>query len=344
MQTLFDQHVSLGERWWDWVARHRKLSIFLLVLLLLTFAFGLGYQRFAYMQQPDANFDTSVAHPAYVDEHPRVLFDAAHYNFHKADGNYKPFADLIRHDGYEVASNRGKFTAETLRAARVLVVVNALGGKGVVAMLANLVGMQSALQWNFNAFSPEECDAVERWVADGGNLLLISDHAPTGRAAQTLSLRFGVDMSNWWVEDPEHSDPDAYSWLVFSRENGLLLSHVVTEGRGPQERVNKIVAFTGQSLKGPAASVPFMSLAGTAKEYPTRTGNDAAGRSVAGRAQGIALMHGKGRVVILGEAAMLSAQVFRSPGREIRLGMEYPGCDNRQLALNIMHWLSGALN
>lgn len=55
-------------------------------------------------------------------------------------------------------------------------------------------------------------------------------------------------------------------------------------------------------------------------------------------------MYGKGRVVVLGEAAMLTAQVFRPPGLMIRLGMEYPGSDNRQLALNIMHGLSGLTN
>ena len=38
---------------------------------------------------------------------------------------------------------------------------------------------------------------------------------------------------------------------------------------------------------------------------------------------------------------MLSAQVFRAAGRELRLGMDRAGFDNRQLALNIMHWLSG---
>ena len=71
--------------------------------------------------------------------------------------------------------------------------------------------------------------------------------------------------------------------------------------------------------------------------------------SAAGRAQGIALMFGKGRVVVLGEAAMLSAQLFTGPAAqlvgkdEIRIGMNYPGIDNRQLALNIMHWLSGLL-
>jgi hypothetical protein len=151
-------------------------------------------------------------------------------------------------------------------------------------------------------------------------------------------------MSNWFTEDEQHSDPDAYGWLIFSRENGLLLAHPVTEGRGAEERVGKVVSFNGQSLMGPAGSVPFLQLAPTAVEYPGRSSTLAEGRSAAGRAQGVALTYGKGRVVVLGEAAMLSAQVFRLPGRALRLGMDYPGCDNRRLALNIVHWLSGLTN
>jgi 2-polyprenyl-6-methoxyphenol hydroxylase-like FAD-dependent oxidoreductase len=62
--------------------------------------------------------------------------------------------------------------------------------------------------------------------------------------------------------------------------------------------------------------------------------------SAAGRAQGIALQFGKGRIVVLGEAAMLTAQIA---GKGFPFGMNTPGVDNRQLALNIMHWLSGLL-
>ena len=50
---------------------------------------------------------------------------------------------------------------------------------------------------------------------------------------------------------------------------------------------------------------------------------------------------GKGRVVVLGEAAELSAQVV---GLREQIGMNVPGIDNRQMALNIMHWLSGLLD
>ncbi|HLG94236.1 MAG TPA: hypothetical protein VI546_05315, partial [candidate division Zixibacteria bacterium] len=61
----------------------------------------------------------------------------------------------------------------------------------------------------------------------------------------------------------------------------------------------------------------------------------------AGKAQGIAMKSGRGRVVIMGEAAMLTAQINDRDGKPF--GMNVPGNDDRQLALNIMHWLSGAL-
>jgi len=36
-----------------------------------------------------------------------------------------------------------------------------------------------------------------------------------------------------------------------------------------------------------------------------------------------------------GEAAMLTAQVYKDD----HFGMNTPGCDNQQFALNIVHWL-----
>jgi hypothetical protein len=54
---------------------------------------------------------------------------------------------------------------------------------------------------------------------------------------------------------------------------------------------------------------------------------------------------GKGRAVVLGEAAMLSAQVVRFPdGGEVKVGMNARGYDDRQFALNVARWLSRALD
>ena len=66
-------------------------------------------------QMADPNFDAKVEHPAYKKSGPKVLFDEAHNNFHTASGRYKPFADLITNDGYQITPNKQKFSAETLK-------------------------------------------------------------------------------------------------------------------------------------------------------------------------------------------------------------------------------------
>ena len=281
-------------------------------------------------QVADENFNAKVEHPAYSRSGPRVLFDEAHNNFHTASGRYKPFADLITNDGYQVIPGKQKFSADALKGYSVLLISNALGAPR----------MQDTAASN-SAFTEEESDAVRDWVKAGGSLLLIADHAPMGSANQSLAKRFGVDMSKMYTADPQNADPETKSpsFIVYTRESGRLADHAITRGRNDSERVNKVITFTGQSLKGPAESFAFLKLADTAVDaMPGQTTDPA---SAAGRAQGIAMEFGKGRVIVMGEAGMLSAQVV-GPQR-MAFGMNRPGIDNRQLALNIMHWLSRLL-
>lgn len=279
-------------------------------------------------QRADPNFSTQVARPAYADagQRPRVLFDEAHHNFHTASGRYKPFADMIGSDGYKVIPNRDRFTREVLQKGDVLVIANALG--------AESMGQPGASD---PAFTDAECDAVRDWVKDGGSLLLISDHAPMGAAAECLAKRFDVNMSKGATSDPANSEGGDTS-LVFSRQNHLLGDHAITRGRDHSERLSRIRTFTGTSLKGPEGSVAILKLADTAVDHSF---DDEKSVPAAGRAQGLAFGFGKGRVVILGEAAELSAQVVGLEAE--KFGMNVPGIDNRQMALNIMHWLSGLL-
>ena len=281
-------------------------------------------------QVADPNFDPKVAHPAYAKNGPKVLFDEAHNNFHTTSGRYKPFADLITNDGYQVTPNKQRFSAATLKGYDILVISNALG-----APRMNLPDAGNP------AFAEAECDAVRDWVKAGGSLLLIADHAPMGAANQILAQRFSVNMSKMFTADEQNYDKESENagFIVYTRESGRLVDHVITRGRNDSERVNKVIAFTGQSLKGPADSVAFMKLADTAEDaMPGVNPNPA---SAAGRAQGLTMSFGKGRVVVLGEAAMLSAQL--AGPNQMRFGMNRPGIDNRQLALNIVHWLSGLL-
>jgi len=281
-------------------------------------------------QIADPNFDVRVAHPAYARNGPKVLFDEAHNNFHTASGRYKPFADLITNDGYQVTPNKPKFSPEVLKGYDLLVISNALG--------APRMNMPEASN---PAFDDQECDAVRDWVKAGGGLLLIADHAPMGAANQILAQRFDVNMSKMFTIDNQNYDKESNNpgFIVYTRDSGRLADHAITRGRNDSERVNKIITFTGQSLKGPVDSVSFLKLADSAVDAMPGVNTDPA--SAAGRAQGLAMKFGKGRVVVLGEAAMLSAQLAGPNG--IKFGMNRPGIDNRQLALNIAHWLSGVL-
>jgi hypothetical protein len=298
-----------------------KLLVIICALLFLT-------PTVTAQQAFDPEFNTSVENPAYKKDGPRVMFDEAHHNFHTTEGRYKPFVDLLLNDGYRVIRNRQPFTKTSLSSYKILVISNALG--------AEEDDDEGAAD---SAFTEEECLAVQEWVKSGGALLLIADHAPFGGAAATLASRFGVDMSKGYTFDPQNSVAGSPSHLIFSRENKLLASHPITEGRNEKERVNELRSFTGQSLKGPDGSVGILNLSDTATDSPdfqAQTSTPATGRS-----QAVALRFGKGRVVVQGEAAMLSAQIAGAEKRQ--MGMNVPGYDNKQYALNLMHWLSGVL-
>jgi hypothetical protein len=279
-------------------------------------------------QLADPEFNTSVANPAYTKNGPRVLFDEAHHNFHTSEGRYKPFVDLLLNDGYRIVRNREPFTKASLSSFKVLVIANALGAEEMDDKGADA-----------SAFTEEECAAVQEWVKGGGSLFLIADHAPFGGAAAALATRFGVDMNNGYTFDPQNSVAGSPSQLIFSRENKLLASHPILEGRNEEERINLLRSFTGQSLKGPEGSVAILGLSASAADSPGFEATSPV--SAAGRAQALALKFGKGRVVVQGEAAMLSAQISGTEKR--RMGMNVPGNDNKQYALNVMHWLSGFL-
>ena len=296
---------------------------------------------------PDPGFDTSVARPAHSRRHPVVVVDEAHANYHTAEGRYRPFAELLRSDGYRVVRGTKAFSKRGLRGVDVLVVSNAMAPDATAGASAP-------------AFTERECDAVRDWVRAGGSLLLIADHAPFGSAAGSLGERFGVDMGDGFVHDRANvaEGDESGTLLVFSRENGLLGDHPITRGRDASEEVQRVAAFTGQSLGVPAGAATLLKLGPGAVEAPSRAdlealkaGSESPGngtaRPVGGRAQGIALEHGKGRVVVLGEAAMASAQLIRlemdGQQQEFKMGMNVPGNDDRQFVLNVVRWLSGAL-
>jgi hypothetical protein len=307
---------------------------------------------FGQSQLPDPDFDVRVESPAYRGDGPVVVIDQAHHNFHTAEGRYRPFASLLRNDGFRVLPGTQAFAPDALDGIQILVIANAHSGNPETPTA--------------DAFTDDEVEAVHHWVRDGGSLLLIADHTPFGSAARKLGRRFGIDMGEGWVFEPGADSRTVTTQILYSMANGRLARHPILEGRRPDESVRRVMAFTGQSLGLPDHAVPLLILGPDAREAPdashlnkvveaVESGSESFAqaaalnsRPVAGRVQGLTMRYGNGRIVALAETAMLSAQVVTIPGDRgdtvIRVGMNLPDYDNRQFALNVVRWLAGALD
>ncbi|MDQ3805657.1 MAG: DUF4350 domain-containing protein [Acidobacteriota bacterium] len=284
-------------------------------------------------QVADPDFKPPVTSPAYEEGRgPVVLVDEAHHNFHTASGRYRPFAELLRRDGYRVEASKEPFSRESLKRGQILVISNAINER-------------NAGDWslpNPSAFTDAEIAAVREWVRGGGSLLLIADHMPMGGAAQKLGEAFGVRWSNGFALVPGAQG----GTLAFTRAAGTLRDHVITRGRSGAERIEQVATFTGSAFQADAGAEPLLvfgkGVVSLTPQVAWQFTEQTPRVAVEGWYQGAALRFGEGRVALFGEAAMFTAQLA-GPNRS-RVGMNAPQApQNAQFLLNVMHWLSKKL-
>lgn len=311
----------------------KKSGIILGAVVALAFL-AVGSSAFFTAQRADYGWSPAVAAPAFTSARPVVLFDEGHHNASSIgfSGRYWPFARLLRADGFTVRRSHQAFAPPALAGVRILVIANASG-----APKPQMFGLNLPSRTDRNrsdpAFTADEIHVIHDWVAAGGSLLFIADHAPFGRAAAGLAGALGVTMHLGFVEVPgEVSDP-----LLFSMANRRLGDHPIIRGDGAGTALSRVMTYTGQSLDGPPDAAVLLRLPQGAVEAVPR--DDTLVEIPAGPAQGLAFALGQGRVVVLGEAGMVTAQV----NRRVRYGMNTPDNDNRQFVLNTMHWLAGRL-
>jgi hypothetical protein len=161
---------------------------------------------------------------------------------------------------------------------------------------------------------------------------------PFGGAAEDLAAAFGVVTTNGFANDPAGE-----SEFQFRRGDRGLRAHAITDGHGPADRVDSVKVFTGQAFRSvlpvdtllalpPGSFVTFPVVAWQFSELTPNMRAD-------GMMMGAALAHGRGRVVVFGEAAMLTAQLA-GPQRA-KVGMNSPEApDHARFVLNTLRWLA----
>lgn len=300
-------------------------------------------------QLPDSAFHFANAHPAFAPgAGPAVCVDAAHNNFHTLEDRYYAFGRLIRGDGFRSISLTERLDQGVPAHCAVLVIANALPAR---------VGDPGA-DLNAPAFSPGEVRRILEWVIGGGRLLLIMDHSPFPAAVAHLAAVLGVLPLNggatyrMFGELPDASVRNiveqhgvtADSVRGFVGPLGTLGDHPILRGRPDVDPpVRSVMTFSGSAfhpaedmrplLQVPAHARGTVRLPGSSQEHASRYSLD-------GWLVGGAREVGPGRVVVLGEAAMCSAQLA-GPG-PTPMGMNDPlAVDNAQFCLNVVRWLAG---
>lgn len=289
-------------------------------------------------QVQDSAFQARVDDPRFaLGEGPRVCHDQGHFNFHRLDGRFLAFGQLLQADGYRLEPLDMPFEAGVPRRCDVLVIANA---------------QPSDLPWNDyprptpSAFSEVEVEALRAWVARGGRLLLIADHMPLAGAAADLAAAFGFHFNDGFAASAAAVDKGGASGFtmpdLFRAEEGTLADGPITDGRYGGGAITQVATFIGQAFEAEPGARPVLVLPqGFVLLMPEKPWVFTPGTPrtpAAGWLQGATREVGLGRVAVFGEAAMFASQIA-SNGQS--MGLDAPGAEqNRLFVRNVVMWLS----
>ena len=260
----------------------------------------------------DESFDPPIAKPAFAaGKGPVVVVDQRHRNVVSLESYFRPVGKFLGKDGYVIRAGNDVFTQAALAPAKVLVIANAQA--------------EDHSPTGSPAFTDAEVAAVEAWVKKGGGLLLIADRAPFGGPALSLARAFKVTLDdNTILRKGDDGKPDGVLTIDVAADGDK--KHPVFKG------VSKVVYVVGESLDGPG--IVLRAPKGT---YSGPTNQAVDGPSAAGKPIILAFTHGKGRVVVIGDAGIASA--FGSVGGSTHRGISE--ADNTLFVRNTIRWLAG---
>ena len=273
----------------------------------------------------DTTFDLTVASPSCRENCPTILIDDMHDNVTLTKGwDFISLFNLFSNDGFKVIRGRAKFSEESLAKVNVVVIAGGVLDK-------------------------EESLILNNWIRNGGALLALAHHDGKdlyfeylkSLGVQTLEIEATQDSLHGLLRDGFTNNP---AYIYFSAEEKMLGSHPIIKGRNSSETVKRVQTFGSSTIIGPPGSINLLPLSKSSVDFmsiDTRVISRVPVKTKGMRSHGIAFNFGKGKVVVT-DAWALKALIFE-PSERGRMGMNTPGNDNKQFALNIVRWLTGYL-
>jgi hypothetical protein len=286
-------------------------------------------------QVVDSSFIYNIKNPVYsINKGPVIFIDEYHNNDMSLNNRMFPLIEVLKKDGYRIKPFKDSLKESALDNIEILVIIGALHKKNIN-------------NWKLptpSAFSDDEIDILLSWINKGGNLLLVADHMPFPGAVKKLSSRLGVEWNNGFVIDSIN-----WGMSTFSKRDGTLKNHSLINGRYPDENVNWVATYYGSGFKLKDSTITGLfsfdnpDIVSYQTQEAWKMYSDTPTIPSDQLFQAAVMKRGKGRVALVGEASLFSAQLVGEDKNPV--GINYPNKNqNLQFILNLFHWLSRVIN
>lgn len=279
----------------------------------------------------DSLFVGKVNNPAYLfNQGPIIFVDAYHNNGITLNNGFSPVAEILKKDGYKLLPLTKEFVETQLDSTSIVVIIDAL----------HEINIDNWKLPTPSAFTDQEINKINNWVKNGGNLLLVADHMPFPGASKKLAEEFDIEWINGFVID-------SLLWDLseFKKKDKTLLKHAITQGRVIDESIDAVFSYYGSGFKinNPKIVGLFRFNKKDIVSYQTEEAwkmfPNTPLLSTSNLYQAAALEHGKGRIVVVAESSLFSAQLVGK--NRIPVGINYiEKGQNLQFVINVFHWLS----
>jgi len=190
-----------------------------------------------------------------------------------ADAGYTLAVKALTESGFEVGSNTGLFTSESLDGTDVLVIPHAATDE-----------WEKTIGAGNPVLSEPEITAVEDFVANGGALLLLAEteQPKYGNNFAQLAERFGIKILNATVQDPTSNFKDVPTWVLAELPSSPIADLAF--------KVSAASLYRAGALDASAAIDAQVFARSSEHAYPAHA------------PLGVAAKHGAGRVVVVSDS------------------------------------------
>lgn len=174
-------------------------------------------------------------------------------------------------------------------------------------------------------FTDDELDTIERFVAEGGGLLLMSNHPPFTRHDRVLAERFSVEVNETTLRRPGGDKRITFSAGCLRSEHPT-----ISGGKGGQA-VESIVINNGTTISVPPEYAVVRYPSGLADRSGQEQQSDGpVFAAVVPEGHG----HGTGRVAVMGDSGFIGSLDSNYPGPGL-----FGRGDNRSFMINTVRWV-----